>query len=135
MINFNSNNFKEITIFIIVGLITVFIDYLIYIFFFNISVSILFSKSFGYISGTIFSYFANKLLTFKDNRIYSKTFFKFILLYIFTLLINTLSNNYLVTIFENNHINFMEISFLISTSISATLNFLGMKFLIFNPKS
>ena len=132
--NFNFNKLREIIIFMIVGLTAVLIDYIIYILLINISIDILFSKSLSYISGTIFSYFANKLITFNDNREYSKTFSKFIFLYTITLIINTLSNNYLVMILENYVNYFIEISFLISTLISATLNFLGMKFLIFNSK-
>ena len=99
-----------------------------------IYIDILFSKGYGYVTGTVFSYFANKLVTFKDQRNYSKTFYKFIFLYISTLIINTYSNNFLVIYLENHIVYFMELSFLISTSISATLNFFGMKFLIFNSK-
>ena len=132
MKNFNFNKLREIFIFIIVGLTAVLIDYIIYILLNGISIDILFSKSLSYISGTIFAYFANKLFTFNDNKGHSKTFPKFIMLYTITLIINTLSNNYSVMMLENYVNYFIEISFLISTLISATLNFLGMKFFIFN---
>lgn len=132
--NYSHNKLSEIFIFIIVGIVAVLIDYCIYTLLGNISLDILFSKSLAYISGTIFSYFANKILTFNDKKEYSKTFSKFISLYIVTLIINTLSNNYSVISLENHTNYFIEVSFLISTSISATLNFLVMKFFIFNSK-
>jgi putative flippase GtrA len=141
---------KQIIVFIILGILTVIIDYIVY----NSLLYTLrdkeisdlyidiFSKALGFLSGTIFAYFANKYITFKNQKYYGKTLFKFITLYIMTLLINVLVNSstinilYLINI-ESNSVIKIDVNdiylfaFLAATGFSATLNFIGMKWFVF----
>lgn len=141
---------KQIIVFIILGILTVIIDYIVY----NSLLYTLrdkeisdlyidiFPKALGFLSGTIFAYFANKYITFKNQKYYGKTLFKFITLYIMTLLINVLVNSstinilYLINI-ESNSVIKIDVNdiylfaFLAATGFSATLNFIGMKWFVF----
>ena len=143
---------KQIFVFILIGICTVLLDYMVYRFLLyftensridNIYLEV-FSKTTGFLAGTLFSYFANKYITFKSQSYKGKTLLKFIFLYATTLLINVVSNS--ISIFVLNQINlsnilFIEINmnindiyllaFLFATGISAILNFIGMKWFVF----
>lgn len=122
---------KEVLRFLAVGVSTVIIDFVIYLFFLNIGIfSTEISKGIGFLSGTIYSYFSNKFWTFNYKSFYLKSAIKFILLYTSTLLVNIFINSF--TLFILNEFTFTFIfAFLFATIISATLNFFGMKFLVF----
>jgi len=121
---------KEIGIFLIVGLLTVLIDFLIYRLIICIICSYNYSKALGFISGTIFSYFANRAFTFSHVKWVWGSAIRFSLLYLSTLGTNVLVNHILLSIFNGLQWK-VEIAFLLVTSLTATLNFLGMKFYVF----
>jgi len=125
---------KEITNFLIIGLLTVTIDYTIYWlsrkFLINMSVA----KAIGFISGTIFSFLANRKITFKSHRSIRSQLFKFIFLYISTLLINVMINNYLLE-YQTAFKNIILFAFIIATSTSAIINYIGMKYFVFYFKN
>ena len=117
--------------FFLVGLMTVFIDYLFYkmllnYFFLDPSIS----KGSSFIIGALFAFFVNRSWTFNNNQKYTKTIFNFFILYILTLYINIESNNFFLIIFNSFDFQ-IEAAFIIATSISAFLNFIGMKCFIF----
>ena len=117
--------------FLIVGFTTVGIDFFVYWCLLYISVfSIETSKGIGFLSGTIFSYFTNKSWTFDYKSFYLKSALKFILLYTFTMFINIFLNSSILSILDNLSFKFI-FAFLFATIVSAILNFLGMKFLVF----
>ena len=126
---------RRVVIFLIIGINTVLIDYFIYIGLINLIFEKNFAKALGFISGTIFSYFANKIWTFGDIQSQSKSYIYFTILYGFTLSINVLVNISCIKLLASlGEISF-TISFLIATTCSATINFIGMKKFVFKDKN
>lgn len=120
---------KQVFKFLIVGTLTVFIDYLFYcLFLFFLSTST--SKGISFVIGAVFSFIANKTFTFNYNKFLKKSIFLFVLLYLITLIVNITTNEFFLIIFSNLILK-TEISFIISTSISALINYLGMKYFVF----
>jgi putative flippase GtrA len=116
---------KEIIRFIVVGSVAVLIDFLIYNLCLNVFSTIL-SKIISFISGSTIAFVANKWWTFglKNNK--SKEIIKFGLLYLFTMLLNTVTNNLIF-----NSIDDKNLSFIFATGLSSILNFLGQKYWVF----
>ena len=124
----------DLSRFIVVGLTTVLIDLIFYLililFIFDVSLS----KGLSFTIGALFSYFANRSYTFKSSKKGLIRFILFILLYVSSLIANVLSNDIILNMLT--HINYSLITaFLIATTISATLNFLGMKYFVFSSNS
>ena len=121
---------RQLKYFLIIGLITVLIDYVTYrgLFFFISNVII--AKSFGFAFGTIFSFIANKNITFNNKNNYQNHLSKFIFLYFSSMMINIFINSRLLELFTNSNFK-LQISFILATIISAIFNFAGMKFLVF----
>jgi putative flippase GtrA len=129
---------RELTIFLIVGLLTVMIDFLIYraMMHFNpfgfYSVNI--AKGIGFIGGTIFAYFANRFWTFQQQTTSSGSVTRFILVYVLGLSANIAINHFSISWLNDGIIPpeyVILIAFILATGVSATLNFMGMKFLVF----
>lgn len=129
---------RELGIFLIVGLLTVGIDFLIYRGFiylqpFGID-SINIAKGFSFISGTIFAYFANRFWTFNEQTTGSGSVFRFVMVYILGLIAN-IAINYLCIEWFSSPTLAMEytllIAFILATGVSASFNFIGMKFFVF----
>ena len=121
----------EVGRFLIIGFTTVFIDLIVYFLLINFSVETLFSKGISFSIGAIFAYFANRAYTFKSNTKGFLRFFIFLILYLSTLLINVSSNEIILDLLS--HVKFsLIIAFMIATSLSALLNFVGMKYIVFN---
>ena len=117
-------------LFLIIGTITVGIDYLVYIFFYNNFFGNSISKSIGFIIGTLFSFYSNKKYNYKIKGNTYRYLIYFLLLYFVTLFLNVFINKNLILILSNNFYR-IQISFLIATVIYATMNFLRMNFLVF----
>lgn len=123
--------YRELNVFLLVGICTVLIDFLFYraaIHYFDFNVEI--AKGAGFVTGTIFSYIANKLFTFKYNIFPDGSFFRFTGLYTVTMTINIISNSLVLSIIDGLD-SIMFIAFLVATLISAGLNFFGMKYFVF----
>ena len=123
---------KEMICFLIVGILTVLFDFIAYTLclwshFFSVS----FSKAFGFISGTFFAYLANRFWTFSHKKKGKGGAFKFAILYLSTLGVNVFVNSISIEILKDITDYSTQLSFLIATGLSATLNFLGMKFFVF----
>jgi putative flippase GtrA len=127
---------KELKVFIIVGLITALVDYLVYQgLIASEYISLDLSKAFGFIVGTTFAYFSNKYWTFSYKEKKSNDVWKFLLLYSFTLLTNVKVNAYFVGLLSDVTNYSITAGFLIATTASASLNFIGMKFFVFTEAS
>ena len=124
----------EVVRFLMIGGTTVLIDLVIYFILIYIDFDTSFSKGISFSIGTIFAYFGNRIYTFQSSvNGYSK-FIVFTLLYLTTLIINVVSNEIVLNL--TSHIKFsLLIAFFIATSISAILNFIGMKYIVFNKKN
>ena len=120
----------EVARFLIVGGTTVLIDLICYFILIYMGFDTPLSKGVSFSVGAVFAYFANRNYTFKSaiNGLFS--FSVFTLLYLSTLFVNIVSNEIVLklTIHINNA---LMIAFLVATSLSATLNFIGMKYMIF----
>ena len=132
---------RELTIFLIVGLLTVGIDFSVYHLLLDTNfASINIAKGFSFISGTIFSYFANRFWTFSARVVRAGSVLRFILIYAIGLSSNIMVNYFCIRLLSNRA-TFIDsqlaihLSFLIATCLSATLNFLGMKFFVFSTRS
>ena len=121
---------KQLKYFLIIGLITVLIDYSTYqsmIFFeFNIGIS----KSIGFVLGTIFSFVTNRNITFNIKNNFFEHLIKFSLLYFSSMMCNVFINNMSLWLLTNS-VKKVQISFIFATFISATINFVGMKYYVF----
>ena len=130
----NKKTINEILIFLLVGITTVVIDLLVYVFLATgINLNYDFSKGVGFVIGTIFSFFANGKLTFARKSLNYLILFKFLCLYSFSLFLNITINQLIMkSLLETS--NFFWYAFVIATSVSALLNFIGMKFYVFSTK-
>ena len=125
---------NELFRFLIVGIITVLLDFIFYYLILSIN---LFdheiAKGVSFVIGLIFAFFANKKWTFRSFKKSIKEYWKFLLLYSFSLIINIFTNSFFLIILKFT-IYKLAISFLIATICSATINYLGMKYFVFINK-
>jgi putative flippase GtrA len=122
---------REVIVFLIVGSLTVLIDFLSYrglVLSQLLNVDI--AKAIGFLIGTLFAYFANRFWTFGHKMHISGTAIRFIFIYTLTLGANVVINAVSLTVFIDTP-GAIEIAFLLATAISAILNFIGMKFFVF----
>ena len=120
---------SQVEKFILVGSFTVLIDLTIYSLLIFLNLSVVFSKAVGFISGTVFSFFTNGTFTFNSST-KLKRLIPFFILYSSSLVINVGTNEICLNYFTTFEYAFI-LSFLIATSLSASFNFLGMKYIIF----
>ena len=125
---------KEIRFFLIVGILTFLIDYLIYSLSRTLIINTTQAKAFGFISGTVFAFLANKNITFENHDNIWGHLYKFLILYSGSLFINVTINNSLLNWFNDFQYK-VQLSFLTATLTSAIINFIGMKYFVFIKKS
>lgn len=126
---------REIGIFLIVGAVTVLVDFSCYRYITWLAVtSADVAKGFGFIVGTIFAYIANRYLTFAHKKSHDSSLLRFVILYIVSLAVNVLVNS-LALKFSSGALLVLQFPFLLATGISATINFIGMKLIVFNSSS
>ena len=123
----------EVARFLIVGGTTVLIDLICYFILIYMGFDIPLSKGVSFSVGTVFAYFANRNYTFQSSMGGFFRFTLFILLYLSTLVVNVVSNEIVLKLTSQINDSLM-IAFLIATFLSATLNFIGMKYIIFNAQ-
>ncbi len=116
--------------FIIVGFATVVIDFATYRLLLHLDSPTAIAKALGFIAGTIFAYFSNKLWTFDRAKGGTYVFSRFIALYVTTLIINICVNSGVIAVLGKEE-HFLEFAFLLATGTSATLNFIGMQMVVF----
>jgi putative flippase GtrA len=122
---------SQIRTFLIVGLLTVIVDFVFYKIFSDVMMfSIELAKSLGFVTGTFFAFVANKYWTFSDRKPGAASVYKFIILYSVTLFANVCINSIILKNFSTFEYS-MELAFLVATGGSAMLNFIGMKFFVF----
>ncbi|MDC0345976.1 GtrA family protein [Planktomarina sp.] len=123
---------RQIRIFLLVGLLTVSVDFLIYQSLLSLLVSqVVIAKGCGFTGGVICAYFSNRFWTFGTVKHPKLNVIRFGALYSLTLLINVSINSGVLIIL--NEVLFAEkIAFLLATGTTAVINFLGMKWLVFN---
>ncbi len=121
---------NQISRFLIVGGTSFLIDLLVYRVLLFLALGIPMSKGLGFIIASIFAYYSNKNWTFQSPISGSNTFIKFCLVYITNFGANIGINSGLLVLIGYDRIDFV-IAFLAASFCSATLNFVGMKLLVF----
>jgi putative flippase GtrA len=125
---------RELRIFLVVGMLTVLLDYSTYHGLLSIeAMPVRLAKGAGFLAGTIFSYVANRLWTFGTHRPQEGSLIRFATLYALTLGANVMINDaalYLLSSFPAAK----QIAFVIATGVSAVLNFVGMKWFVFKTR-
>jgi putative flippase GtrA len=126
---------KELSVFVMVGVTTVLIDFIVYNALVEFRLSdVNMAKGIGFVSGTIFSYFMHKIWTFGHKKHESGTVWRYVLLYMSTLWVNVSINAFVLNvIYEFKYI--ILLAFLIATGASTILNFIGMKWFVFKESS
>lgn len=122
---------RELGLFLVVGSLTVLIDYLSYrSLVWGQLLAVDAAKGVGFVSGTVFAYYANRFWTFGHKQYAAGSAWRFALLYAVTLstnvVINALVLNFIIALPDA-----VQFAFLIATAVSATLNFVGMKSFVF----
>ena len=131
MQKYNYKNFLEIYRYIIVGLCSVFIDFLFYYIFIYFEFSDPNnSKRLSFIMGAIFAFYANRAYVFKVDEKKLSQYILFSLLYFTSFILNSIIHDYVFLIS-----GLTLISFLSATFVSTVTNFIGQKFIIFKKKS
>jgi putative flippase GtrA len=124
---------RELAIFLVVGATTVLLDFVSYrglVEFEMRAVDI--AKATGFLIGTLFAYFANRFWTFGHRQQVYNSAWRFVVLYASTLGTNILINSLALKLFADA-VAAIQFAFLLATGVSASLNFLGMKFFVFKP--
>lgn len=121
---------KQLQYYIPIGFLTVFLDYILYTFLKKIMLNISEAKAVSFIAGTFFSFLANRMYTFKSLSNIWVNLYKYIILYATTLYINVTINKFLLNYFIYTNLK-VQIAFVVATTISAIMNFLGMKYFVF----
>lgn len=126
---------REITVFLIVGTLTVLIDFLTYrLLLWPGILGIDISKGISFLVGTLFAYFTNRFWTFGYKGCSVRSAMRFVLLYSFTLSVNVAINALILkTLISIPGVFYL--AFLIATGTSAAMNFAGMKLLVFRAAS
>tara|TARA_Y100001968_G_C19440190_1_gene762094 strand:+ start:2644 stop:3045 length:402 start_codon:yes stop_codon:yes gene_type:complete len=125
---------KQFMLFLIVGISTVIIDYTFYnlILYLNYTENV--SKLISFLVGTIYAYQANRIWTFSYKTNNFNTGILFFSLYIFSLYINVIANSYAIKTITLSYESKIKFAFIFATMISAAINFLGMKYIVFKNK-
>jgi putative flippase GtrA len=118
-------------LFLIVGSLTVLIDYATYrslVKFECISIDI--AKGVGFVAGTLFAFFANRLWTFGQKQHAAGSVWRFIVLYVVSSIGNVLVNRWVLSVLIDWS-GAATAAFFVATGISSIMNFFGMKFFVF----
>jgi putative flippase GtrA len=121
---------RELAVFLVVGVTTVLIDYGTYRGLAWGGVAVDVAKATSFLIGTVFAYVANKAWTFGHTRHAPGSLWRFALLYALTLGANVLINATALRALADS-LFAVQAAFLLATGTSAILNFLGMKFFVF----
>lgn len=120
---------REIRRFIVVGSTTVAIDFFTYGAMLLLGMAIASAKAIGFATGMLFAWVANRIWTFSAGGGWAR-FAGFTALYMVTLAINVSANQIGVSLLGTEKFDIV-MAFLFATGLSATANFLGMKFVVF----
>ncbi|MDX9845240.1 MAG: GtrA family protein [Aquabacterium sp.] len=125
---------REAATFLVVGGVTVLVDFTSYTLmqaWIGLPVDV--AKGLGFLIGTAFAYFANRHWTFGHQEPVRGSAWRFALLYGVTLAFNVLINAASLRALHGVAWD-RSGAFILATGVSAFLNFLGMKYLIFRQR-
>lgn len=120
---------RQLSRFLVVGATTVLVDFAGYSALLALGLAVDPAKAAGFVAGTVFAWFANRLWTFSAAG-GARRFARFAALYGVTLALNVLVNGAVHTALGGGEIAVIA-AFPVATAISASANFFGMKYLVF----
>lgn len=124
---------RQLSIFMIVGLLATLVDFMVYRSLVTSSMlEVNLAKGLSFLTGTLFSYLANRFWTFGHQSYNHSSLWRFLLLYALTLGANVFINACMLKWFTGLS-SALLLAFLVATGISATCNFVGMKLFVFKP--
>ncbi|WP_218043197.1 GtrA family protein [Steroidobacter gossypii] len=119
----------------IVGASSVLLDFLIYSSIVrSATVSVDVAKASSFLMGTVFTYFANRILTFGHIDCQQGSSWRYGMLYLLTLCTNVIVNAAALFLLRDVR-PAVPLAFLTATAISASLNFIGMKWFVFKAST
>ena len=121
----------QISRFLLVGLSTVLIDYIVYISLINILGFSPVFKAISFVVGASYAFIFNSLYTFGQRKFDFYQLLKFILTYIVSLGVNTGVNSFFLSNFFTPFDLSISLTFCLATLASSVINFLGMKFFVY----
>jgi len=126
---------REIGFFILNGIISVILAYIIYQTLVSGRVlGIHWASGTAYICGMAYGFFSNRRWAFQDRRLITrKTIILFATLYFFTLIVNVSVNAIMLELIAGLRGDIL-LPFITAISISTILNFIGLKYFVFNQK-
>ena len=125
---------RELAIFLVVGATTVLVDFVTYRSLFQFgSMNVNIAKVGGFLIGTFFAYCANRIWTFGHKPHARGTALRFAILYGSTLSANVAINSLALKL-VGNEFDAIKLAFLIATVVSASINFIGMKYFVFRRR-
>lgn len=129
---------QQILRFLAVGATTALIDFATYAsLYFVFGLSRSFAKALGFLCGTFFAYFANRIFTFAGTNAGAASVLSFCLLYAVSLGVNVAVNEAafwvlgIIAVPINVRVG---AAFVVATAVSATCNFIGMKLVVFTAR-
>ena len=121
-----SIKYKQFFRFVMVGSLSTLLNFVFYQLFNSFNIRVELSAIIGYVIGLICSFVLGKIWVFKnESSQIKKQFFKFILIYITSLILYTL----IISYFNDEYGKIY--SWLFAISISTLINFLGSKYAVF----
>jgi putative flippase GtrA len=121
----------QLAIFLVVGSLTVLIDFVTYRGLVLVGLlNVNWSKGMGFVMGTVFSYFVNRFWTFSNKQQLAGSAWRFAMVYTATLAVNIVLNGLALNLLGELSMA-VQLAFLMASGLSATLNFLGMKYFVF----
>ncbi len=126
---------RQLTIFLIVGCLTVAFDFICYrslMAWTMLPTGI--AKTAGFLTGTLFAYFANRAWTFGRQRHAPGSAWRFGLLYAVSLGANVAINAACLALLSPMA-SAVALAFLAATGVSTCLNFIGMKLFVFADRA
>jgi len=124
---------RQIKLFLIIGVSMVFLDLAAYRTLMWTGVGIDFAKGLAYCTGTVCAYFLNRRFTFRAKGS-AKSFIAYVLLYLTSLLLNVGVNGAILRLLESEGEVALAIAYVCATGLTATANFLGLKFIVFRER-
>ncbi|MBF0136920.1 MAG: GtrA family protein [Magnetococcus sp. DMHC-1] len=125
---------RQFNTFLIVGITTVAMDWLVYRLLLWSGMPVAPAKTISFLAGATFAFYANRSWTFQSRQKGIVVLSRFTGVYLATLIVNVLVNSMLLYVIGPGEIGKI-VAFLGATTLSATLNFIGMKFLVFANQS
>lgn len=124
---------RELPVFLVVGALTVLVDLLVYRALMASGLATTApAKAIGFLAGTVFAYCANRHWTFSQRTAAPGSAARFAVLYGATLAANVAVNAAMLRMLgAAGPALAVPLAFLAATGVSATLNFIGMKTLVF----